>query len=156
MALNQPLLCAWCAEPSTRLHPCLQGSHRFSSRGPQYLTPTCPPDHPQGTMVTQSQSPHHLHLGFFSSRPGGNQRNGWAHCLLPLRTTFVTKCLSLGSQETGPCWYMGQQLRSTSCHETSSGMSALADWGQNTLVRQGRSLLYPAHVLPHQPLERNL
>lgn len=30
-------------------------------------------------------------------------------------------------------------------------MGALADWGQNTLVRQVRSLLYPAHVCRISP-----
>lgn len=136
----------------------------LSSGVPSLLITWAPVPHPY--LSSRPPTGHHGHpnpralitptWGLFSSRPRGNQRNGWVHCLLPLRTTFVTKCLSLGSQETGPWWYMGQQLRSTSCHETSSGVDALADWGQNTLVRQGRSLLYPAHVLLHQPLERNL
>lgn len=157
MALNHPRsLCVVCRA--------IYQTTSLSSGVPSLLVTCAPVPHPY--LSTRPPTGHHGHPitelsspspgFFFSSRSGGNQRNGWVHCLLPLRTTFVTKCLILGSQETGPCWYMGQQLRSTSCHETSSGMGALADWGQNTLVRQVRSLLYPAHVLPHQPLERNL
>ena len=41
------------------------GCHCFLSHGPQYLTCYLSFNHPQGSMVTQSQSPHHLHLGSF-------------------------------------------------------------------------------------------
>lgn len=98
------------AEPSTKLHLCPQGAIASHHMGPSTSPATCRP-----TTHRAPWSPNHRALitftwGLFSSRLGNNQRNGWPRCLLPLRATFGTKCLSLGSQETGPCWYVGQQL----------------------------------------------
>lgn len=87
------------------------GCHCFSSHGPQYLTCYLSSNHPQGSMVTQSQSPHHLHLGsFFLADPGGNQRNGWPPLPVASQDHVWHEVPKPGLQETGPCWYVRQQL----------------------------------------------